>query len=95
MIYDLKNQSAKLCCNSSIIFLTDKANSHLSCINNLNDGCMRKLLLIKEIYIEGFRNLGHILLKRYFKAFSWFCFALLAIVIYAFVYRLSTGFAFD
>ncbi|MGB5666951.1 MAG: DUF6747 family protein [Maribacter sp.] len=34
-------------------------------------------------------------MKRYLKAFTWFCFALLAIVIYAFIFRLSTGFAFD
>ena len=57
--------------------------------------CMRKLLLVKEIYLEAFRNLGHIILTRYFKVFTWICFALIAIVLYAFVFRLSTGFAFD
>lgn len=55
---------------------------------------MNKLLLLKDIYLEAFRNLGHIIIKRYFKAFSVFCFVLLAIVIYAFFYRLSTGFTF-
>ncbi|HMB64803.1 MAG TPA: DUF6747 family protein [Eudoraea sp.] len=55
---------------------------------------MEKLLLIREIYLEAFRNWGNIMLKRYFKAFSWFCFTLLIITIYAFVYRLATGFVF-
>ncbi|WP_317168497.1 DUF6747 family protein [Costertonia aggregata] len=56
---------------------------------------MGKLLLFKEIYLEAFRNLGHYIVTNYFKAFSWFCFALIAITFYAFVFRLSTGFAFD
>lgn len=56
---------------------------------------MRKFLLVKEIYFEAFRNLGHIFIKRYFTAFTWFCFCLLAIVVYAFIFRVSTGFAFD
>lgn len=56
---------------------------------------MRKLLLVKEIYLEAFRNLGNYIIKRYFKVYTWFCFALLLIVLYAFVFRLSTGYAFD
>ncbi|MEC3963955.1 DUF6747 family protein [Flagellimonas halotolerans] len=56
---------------------------------------MKKLLLVKEIYIEGFRNLGHFLIEKYFKIFAWFSFILFFIVLYAFIYRLSTGFAFD
>jgi hypothetical protein len=56
---------------------------------------MNKLLLLKEIYFEAFKNWSNLFLKRYFKVFSWFCFALLAIVLYAFVFRVSTGFAFD
>ena len=56
---------------------------------------MGKLLLVKEIYLEAFRNLGHIIVTKYFKAFSWFCFALIGVVMYAFVFRLATGFAFD
>lgn len=55
---------------------------------------MEKLLLVREIYLEAFRNWGNKILKRYFKAFSWFCFALLLITMYAFIYRLSTGFVF-
>ncbi|WP_411029388.1 DUF6747 family protein [Spongiimicrobium sp. 3-5] len=56
---------------------------------------MKNLLLLKEIYKEAFRNLGNAFVKSYFKAFSWFCFASLLIVLYAFLFRISTGFAFD
>jgi len=56
---------------------------------------MKNVLLIKEIYLEGFKNLGNKLVKSYFKAFSWFCFASFLIVLYAFIFRVVTGFAFD
>ncbi len=56
---------------------------------------MKTVLLIKEIYTDGFRNLGNFLIKEYFKVFAWFCFAMFAIVLYAFVFRLATGYAFD
>ncbi len=56
---------------------------------------MKNVLLIKEIYLEAFKNLGHAFIKGYFKAFSWFCFAAFIIMLYAFVFRISTGFAFD
>jgi len=56
---------------------------------------MKTTLLIKEIYLEGFRNLGHLLIKNYFKAFAWFSFILFFVALYALVYRVFTGFAFD
>ncbi len=56
---------------------------------------MRYLLLIKEIYLEAFRNLGHVLLKNYFKIFTWFCLISFIIVLYAFIFRVATGFVFD
>ena len=56
---------------------------------------MKTTLLIKEIYLEGFRNLGHMIIKSYFKAFAWFSFVLFFVVLYAFIYRVATGFAFD
>ena len=62
---------------------------------NPNRNTMNTLLLIKEIYINGFRNLGHFLVKRYFKVFAWFSFAMFIVVLYAFLYRLYTGFPFD
>ncbi|MEL7271481.1 MAG: DUF6747 family protein [Bacteroidota bacterium] len=55
---------------------------------------MKNLLLVREIYMEGFRNLGNLIVQKYFKIFSWFCFAMFFVVLYAFVYRISTGFAF-
>ena len=56
---------------------------------------MKTALLIKEIYLEGFKNLGSFLLKNYLKAFAWFSFILFFVVLYAFIFRVSTGFAFD
>ncbi len=56
---------------------------------------MKTTLLLKEIYLEAFRNLGHFLIKNYFKAFSFFCLFLFIVTLYAFIFRLSTGFAFD
>ena len=55
---------------------------------------MESILLIKEIYLEGFRNLGNFIIKNFLKGYAWACFILSAITIYAFIYRLSTGFAF-
>ncbi|MBC30305.1 MAG: hypothetical protein CMH48_05625 [Muricauda sp.] len=62
---------------------------------NVKDVSMKKLLLVKEIYLEAFKNLGHILIEKYFKIFSWFCFIMFFVVLYAFIFRVSTGFAFD
>jgi len=56
---------------------------------------MKQLLLIKQIYLEAFKNLGHAIVKNYFKIFSWFCFISFVIVLYAFIFRVLTGFAFD
>lgn len=56
---------------------------------------MKKLLLVREIYVEAFRDWTYMILKKYFKFFSWFCFSLLALAAYALIFRISTGFAFD
>ena len=56
---------------------------------------MKTTLLIKEIYMEAFRDLGHYLIKNSLKIFAWFSFALFFVTLYAFIFRLSTGFAFD
>ena len=55
---------------------------------------MTKLLLVREIYVEAFKGWTYRMLQNSFKFYSWFCFALLAIVFYAFAYRVATGFAF-
>ena len=62
-------------------------------IRNPND--MKRILLVKEIYLEAFRNLGSLFVKKYFKTFSYICFALFFVVLYAFVYRVATGFVFN
>lgn len=56
---------------------------------------MKKYLLIKEIYTQAFKNLGNAFVKSFLKALTWFCFAVFLIVLYAFVFRISTGFAFE
>ncbi|MDC6389589.1 hypothetical protein PP182_12900 [Maribacter sp. PR1] len=56
---------------------------------------MKAIFLLKDIYREGFRNIGNYMIRNYFKAFTWFCLLMLAVVLYAFLYRLFTGFAFD
>jgi len=56
---------------------------------------MKTVLLLKEIYANGFRDLGNFLVKNYFKVFAWFSFVLFIVVLYAFFFRVFTGFAFD
>ena len=56
---------------------------------------MKTTLLIREIYLEAFKNLGSLLVRNYFKVFAWFSFAMFAVLLYAFVFRLATGFAWD
>ncbi len=55
---------------------------------------MKKLLLVREIYVEAFKDWTFRVLKKYFKAFSWLWLALFTLTLYAFIYRVSTGFAF-
>lgn len=56
---------------------------------------MKKVLLIKEIYTDAFKNISNFILRKYFEFFAWFSFALFLIALYAFIFRLSTGFSFD
>ncbi|MFK7810858.1 MAG: DUF6747 family protein [Maribacter sp.] len=56
---------------------------------------MKTTLLIREIYLEGFKNLGNYILRNYLKIFAWFSFFLIAVALYALIFRISTGFAFD
>lgn len=55
---------------------------------------MKTMYLIREIYLEGFRDLGNYLVTHFFKIFAWFSFIMYLLVVYAFLYRLSTGFRF-
>ena len=56
---------------------------------------MKTMLLVRNIYREAFVNLGHFITRNYFKAFAWFSFAMFFVVLYAFVFRVVTGFPFD
>ncbi len=56
---------------------------------------MKTILLLKQIYLEGFRNLGNFLVRKYFKVFAWFSFIMIVVAAYALVFRIATGFAFD
>ncbi len=56
---------------------------------------MKTLILVKEIYLDAFKNLGSFLVRNYFRAFAWFSFAMFLVVLYAFVFRVYTGFPFD
>jgi len=55
---------------------------------------MKNSLLIKNVYTEAFKGFKNIMLKHAFKAFSWACFGLFGVILYAFIYRIATGFAF-
>ncbi|SDM09862.1 DUF6747 family protein [Kriegella aquimaris] len=56
---------------------------------------MKNLLLVREIYVDAFKDWTFKMLRKYFKVFSWICFSLIAIAAYALIYRIATGFAFD
>ena len=62
---------------------------------NLKSTIMDQILLLSKIYKEAFKNLGHKIIKHGFKIYFWASAVLFLIVLYAFIYRLSTGFAWD
>ncbi|WP_353655870.1 DUF6747 family protein [Robiginitalea aurantiaca] len=55
---------------------------------------MKTIYILREIYSEAFRNLGNYLIRHSLKLFAWFSFTLILIVLYAFFFRMLTGFAF-
>ena len=56
---------------------------------------MNTLLQLKEFYVNAFRQISNYFVRNFLKVFSWFAFAMFLIVLYAFVFRLHTGFPFD
>ncbi|WP_317131429.1 DUF6747 family protein [Maribacter sp. ACAM166] len=56
---------------------------------------MKTVILLKEIYEEGFKNLGNYMLKYSLKAFTWFTVIMLILVLYVFIHRLFSGFSFS
>ncbi len=56
---------------------------------------MKTVLLIGKVYADGFKNIGNVIVQNFFNAFAWFSFIMFALVLYAFMYRVTTGFAFN
>ncbi len=56
---------------------------------------MKSILLLKELYLQAFKTINHFFIKSFFKIFAWICFISFVIVLYAFIFRVATGFAFD
>ncbi|GGD54833.1 DUF6747 family protein [Muriicola marianensis] len=56
---------------------------------------MKSVMLMKELYLEAFKNIGSQFAKSYLKVLSWLFMASYIIVVFAFIFRASTGFAFD
>ena len=56
---------------------------------------MNKFSVVREIYMEAFKSLGHLILRNGFKIYFWTCAFLFLVVVYAFSFRLATGFVWD
>lgn len=44
--------------------------------------------------MDAFKNLGTKPTVNLFKVMTWFCFVCISVILYAFVYRIATGFEF-
>ena len=56
---------------------------------------MKTISLIKNIYLDAFKNLGNFIVEKYVKLLAWFSIAMFAVVLYAFLFRVFTGYAFQ
>ncbi|WP_373016929.1 DUF6747 family protein [Muriicola sp.] len=56
---------------------------------------MKSVMLMKELYLEAFKSIGNQIAKSYLKILSWLFLSSYIIVVFAFIFRASTGFAFD
>ncbi len=56
---------------------------------------MKTITLIAESYREAFQAIGSFVVRNLYRILFWFCFACYLIALYAFIYRVATGFAFD
>jgi hypothetical protein len=52
---------------------------------------LNTVLLIRYTYSEALLKLGHFLSKEFLKVFAFISFALFAVVLYAFIFRVVTG----
>ena len=53
---------------------------------------MKTIVLAKSIYNDFFNGVNNKYLNLVFKGFTWFCFSMIGVILYAFVYRVATGF---
>ena len=56
---------------------------------------MKTITLFWDLYEAAFKAIGNFMLRHAYKLLFWFCFISYLIVLYAFLYRVATGFAFD
>ena len=61
----------------------------LAILINPKSVSLNTVLLIRYTYSEAFLKLGHFLSKEFFKVFAFISFALFAVVLYAFVFRVT------
>lgn len=55
---------------------------------------MKKIRLVKKIYLDAFQDIGNVKIQYSLKIYSCVCFSLFCIALYAFIYRLFTGYNF-
>lgn len=55
---------------------------------------MKILLLFKELYTDAFKGIGGNPQVAILKSMSWLCFLCISVGLYAFIYRIITGFRF-
>ena len=56
---------------------------------------MKTLDHLIHLYEEAFKAIHSFVLRYAYRMLFWFCFVCYLIVLYAFVYRIATGFPFD
>lgn len=52
---------------------------------------MRTLSLIKQIYWNGFKLQGSLLVRKLLMVYAWFCFGLLGLAIFVFILNVAQG----
>lgn len=56
---------------------------------------MKTLFLFREIYLDAFRSVDNLIIRNYLKVFSIFSFCMFLVAVYAIIFSISVGFAFD
>lgn len=55
---------------------------------------MKNLMIIKEIYSEGFKDLENVYIALFMKIYAWSAFSLIAMAVCAFISNAVNGFTF-